>query len=286
MHKLHFSRRTFLQMTFGTIFLGAGSYVYGHYFEPTQLEISSVHLALPRLTPEFDGYRIVQISDIHLDDELMTSAHLATITEMVNELLPDLIVITGDFITASHHGGRKIFPEDLVPSLSLLAARDGVLAILGNHDHEENPSMVQQVIRESGMINVGNSVHTLNRDTASLHIAGVDDVLEGQDDFELVLDQLSVDGAAILLVHEPDFADTSAKTKRFDLQLSGHSHGGQIIFPYLDPPILPPLAREYPLGLYQIGEMLLYTNRGLGMVPPQVRFNCRPEITIFTLKTV
>ena len=119
-----------------------------------------------------------------------------------------------------------------------------------------------------------------------LHFAGVDDVLEGQDDFKLALGPLPADGTAILLVHEPDFADTSAKTKRFDLQLSGHSHGGQIIFPYLDPPILPPLAKKYPLGLYQIGEMLLYTNRGLGMVPPQVRFNCRPEITVFTLKTV
>jgi predicted MPP superfamily phosphohydrolase len=86
------------------------------------------------------------------------------------------------------------------------------------------------------------------------------------------------------LVHEPDFADVGAQTGRFDLQLSGHSHGGQINFPLLGPPLLPPCARKYPLGRYQVGEMNLYTNRGLGMVPPKVRINCRPEITVFTLE--
>jgi predicted MPP superfamily phosphohydrolase len=91
-------------------------------------------------------------------------------------------------------------------------------------------------------------------------------------------------GAAILLVHEPDFADHSAASGRFDLQLSGHSHGGQVIIPFIGPPIVPYLAQKYPLGLYQVQNMLLYVNRGLGMARLKVRFNCRPEITVITLR--
>lgn len=99
-----------------------------------------------------------------------------------------------------------------------------------------------------------------------------------------LLDQLAAGAGAILLAHEPDFADLSAPTGRFALQLSGHSHGGQISLPLLGAPILPPFGRRYPRGRYQVGEMIQYNNRGLGMVQPSRRFNCRPEITLFTLR--
>jgi predicted MPP superfamily phosphohydrolase len=87
----------------------------------------------------------------------------------------------------------------------------------------------------------------------------------------------------VLLAHEPDFADTSAATGRFALQISGHSHGGQVRLPFMRL-VLPQLGEKYPMGLYQVGGMYQYTNRGLGMVSPRVRFNCRPEITILTLQ--
>lgn len=99
-----------------------------------------------------------------------------------------------------------------------------------------------------------------------------------------LLDQLAAGAGAILLAHEPDFADFSALTGPFALQLSGHSHGGQISLPLLGAPILPPFGRKYPRGRYQVGEMIQYTNRGLGMVQPYGRFNCRPEITLFILR--
>jgi len=108
-----------------------------------------------------------------------------------------------------------------------------------------------------------------------LHVAGVDDVWERQDRLDLVLKATPEAGAAILLAHEPDFADVSAATRRFDLQISGHSHGGQVIIPLRGPPLLPRYAKKYPMGLCQVGSMMQYTNRGVGMVPPRVRFNCR-----------
>ena len=81
----------------------------------------------------------------------------------------------------------------------------------------------------------------------------------------------------------PDYADISANAGRFDLQLSGHSHGGQVNLPFLGPPVLPLYGRKYPKGLYQVRNMFQYTNRGVGVIPPSVRFNCRPEITALTL---
>jgi len=158
------------------------------------------------------------------------------------------------------------------------------VAVLGNHDHWTDADMIHRVIKESGMVDLTNTVHTLDRRSAPLHLAGVDDIWEEHDRLDDVLAQLPYDGAAILLAHEPDFADTSAASGRFDLELSGHSHGGQVILPFVGPLRLPYLGRKYPLGRYQVGPMIQYTNRGVGMISPRVRFNCRPEITVFTLR--
>jgi predicted MPP superfamily phosphohydrolase len=100
---------------------------------------------------------------------------------------------------------------------------------------------------------------------------------------EDVTARLGDNSAAILLAHEPDFADRSEATGKFDLQISGHTHGGQIVIPFYGPPVLPHLGRKYPSGLYKVGNMFQYTNRGVGMHSLAVRFNCPPEITIFEL---
>jgi predicted MPP superfamily phosphohydrolase len=280
------SRRGFLKVAalsvLGTGLLGGGGSLcyYANQVEPGLIEITRVPVTLPHLAPEFDGYRIVQISDIHMDIWMPRDRVIRAI-EMVNRQSPDLVVITGDFIT----GKEGYLAADLVAGLGALAPRQATLAVLGNRDHWPETTVVRRVIAQSGIVELNNAVHTLRRGEAMLHIAGVDDVLERQDRLDLVLAQLPAEGAAILLAHEPDYADVSAATGRFDLQLSGHSHGGQVIIPFLGPILLPAYARKYPVGRYQVGEMIQYTNRGLGMIPPCVRFNCRPEITVFTLHT-
>jgi predicted MPP superfamily phosphohydrolase len=100
---------------------------------------------------------------------------------------------------------------------------------------------------------------------------------------DIPLRKLPEGGTAILLAHEPDVADYAADTGRFALQLSGHSHGGQIVMPLLGPPRLPPMGRKYYAGLYSVGGMHVYTNRGLGVVGLPLRLLCRPEITVITL---
>jgi predicted MPP superfamily phosphohydrolase len=211
----------------------------------------------------------------------MTFERLKCLIELVNEQGADLIAITGDFVTYS----AKFNDEELIGALSMLRASDGAVVVLGNHDHEVDPALIRNLVRKSGVFEVSNGVRILRHGDDTLHLAGVDALLARQARLHDVLKNLPREGAAILLAHEPDFADVSAPTGRFDLQLSGHSYVGQVRLPFIGAPYLPPYSRRYPCGPYEVDGMLLYTNRGLGMLPPHVRFLCRPEITVFTLRT-
>jgi predicted MPP superfamily phosphohydrolase len=251
---------------------------YSSMIEPRWVEVTKMSLALPRLAPEFCGYRVVQLSDLHMGD-WMNAARLDDVVHLVNKQSTDLVAITGDFITRRAVSHMR----DLANGLSQLKARDGVVAVLGNHDHWSGAQAVRDVLAASSVNELANDFHTLRRDDAQLHIAGVDDIIVGRDRLDLLLSRLPADGAVILLAHEPDFADESAATGRFALQLSGHAHGGQIVAPLIGPLLLPALGRRYPSGHYQVGSMIQYTNRGVGVVSPFVRINCRPEITVFDL---
>jgi len=278
------SRRTLLKRSItgvvGVGLLGAGGIEYGRLVEPRWMDVEAVRLTLPRLAPAFHQYRVAQISDLHMGD-WMNRDLLEEVVRLVNEQQADLVAITGDFVTQD----AETSAQDLIKVLRTLRARDGVVAVLGNHDHWSNPDIIREVIQQSGMRDLNNSVLTLERGAALLHMAGVDDVWEQQDRLDTVLATLPAQGAAVLLAHEPDYADVSAATGRFDLQLSGHSHGGQVILPFRGPLRLPPYGRRYPVGRYQVGAMIQYTNRGVGMLWPHVRVNCRPEITVFTLES-
>jgi uncharacterized protein len=258
------------------IFLGI---FYVHRGEPSWIEVRAVSMPLPRLAPEFSGYRVVQLSDIHAD-RWMTADRLANIVDRVNRLKPDLVVLTGDFVTRS--------AEEFSPNLAVLSHLnpvDKTLAVMGNHDVWTNPILIQGALESAGVQVLNNQVATLERKSTQLSIAGVDDIWAKHDRLDQVLAALPSEGAAILLAHEPDFADQSAATGRFDLELSGHSHGGQVKLPFVKR-ILPPLAYKYPIGQYKVGNMIQYTNRGVGMSGLPFRFNCRPEITVFTLQSV
>jgi uncharacterized protein len=193
-----------------------GGLLYAREVEPRRVEVRPVELRLPRLAPEFDGYRLVQFGDIHLDD-WSRPERLHRIVDKVNEQRPDLVVITGDFASYS---AKELDEERLIEGLRALRARNGTVAILGNHDYLTDVKLVRRCIREGRVTELINGVRTLRRGEAALHIAGIDDVMEGKSRLDLVLGQLPEDGAAILLAHEPDFADVSSATGRFDLQLS------------------------------------------------------------------
>jgi uncharacterized protein len=282
------SRRDFLRII-KTIFLssftfGSGSLMYSIFGEPIWLDVEQVEIVLPRLPKSFSGLRILQISDIHIGG-WMNRERLADVIELAKRQKPDLVVMTGDYVNGHHWAGNlDDAARDFVEEVSKLTADYLVLAVLGNHDHWTNAGKVRAMLADSGVVELNNDVYSLKQGDDQLHIAGVDDAQENKDRLYTVNKLLPEAGGAILLVHEPDFADISSEEDRFDLQLSGHSHGGQVVIPFYGPIILPHWGRKYPSGLYKVGKMWQYTNRGVGMTEPSVRFNCRPEITVFTLR--
>ncbi len=247
-------------------------------FDPGKFQIVSIPLDIQGLDEAFEGYRLVHISDIHLG-QWITAERLQGVVDLVNRQEPDLVAITGDFISYVFED----FAEELARSLGRLRPRDATVAILGNHDHWVGADNIRRTIRNGNVMELCNDVFTISRGGAMLHIAGLDDIIANKHHLDLVLSRLPSFGPAILLVHEPDFADVSAQTGRFCLQLSGHSHGGQIVIPGLGTPIRSYLFRKYPLGRYQVGDMVQYTNRGLGTNLFWSRINCPPEITVFSL---
>ena len=276
------SRREFLKLgalTLASGLAGVGALGYARRVEPEWVEVSQRVLRLPRLDRAFNGLRLAHISDIHMDG-WMDGDRLSGLVAQVNALQPDLVAITGDLVTRSHVDHHT----ELAQGLGELKATYGVAAVLGNHDYYSGPQQVRQVLKTAGVHELSNRTWTLESGAASLHIAGTDCAFFGRARLAQVLEQLPEEGAAILLAHEPDTADRNAASGRFDLQLSGHSHGGQVVLPLIGAPILPRLAQKYPFSYYLVDKMHLLVNRGLGMVHIPIRFNARPEISVLTLQ--
>ena len=248
-------------------------------FKTQDFQIEEIEVIIPTLAPVYDGYRLANISDIHLG-QWITAEHLDGVVSLVNQQKPDSVTITGDFVSYI----LEDFAEDLTSGLKQLKPHDKTFAVLGNHDHWLGAEKIRDILNECNIIDVSNNVSTLCREKAPLHIAGVDSVMLEKHRLDLVMKKLPVDGPAILLAHEPDFADVSSTTGRFSLQISGHSHGGQFLIPGIGTLIRGPHFIKYPVGKYQVGDMVLYTSRGLGTNVFWFRINCPPEITIFTLK--
>jgi uncharacterized protein len=252
--------------------------IYAFNIEPNWYEVRQVTLTLPHLPAVFDRYRIVQLSDIHVDSR-MNPARLHRIAALVNQQQPHLIALTGDYVTRRS--------ERYLPNLSVgfdtLRAPDGIVAVLGNHDHWIDPQLITKTLQGMGIKVLSNSSIAIRRGSEQLQVAGLDDLAFEKADLKPILAQLGTAQGAILLAHEPESADDNAATGKFDLQLSGHTHGGQIrLFGMM---ILPKRGRTYPVGQYQVKQMIQYTSRGIGAVPPRGRFNCRPEITVLTLRS-
>lgn len=293
MNNKKISRRDFLKllkvMSLQAAALGLLGIGYSTEVEMNWIEITHTSLKLPRLDSAFQGIKLVQISDFHLG-QWMNKERLDRVFKLALDQAPDYFLLTGDYLEFHPYGMPNewaTYEENLnliSSSFSQLSTFCPTIGILGNHDHKIDAGWVEQSLIEAGVIVLRNSVTTVQRGKSQLHLAGLDDVSRNMDRLDILMKSLPEDGTAILLAHEPDFADVAAATQRFDLQISGHSHGGQIVLPIIGAPILPDLGRKYPSGLYTINNMLLYTNRGIGVTTINVRFNCRPEITVFTLE--
>lgn len=273
------NRRTFLKLTGAATLATLGATVAYSLFEneADSPVVERVRIPIPNLPSALDGFRIVQISDIHYYP-FTTIELVSRAVEMANQLQPDLTVLTGDFIW---HEVEAVF--ELVPSLARLNAKNGVYAGLGNHDHWTDVKVVSRAIEQERLSLLVNQGVPISIGQNTLYLASLDDGWSGKPDLAAAMANYADGAITVLMMHEPDLAPEYAVDKRIHLQLSGHSHGGQVRLPFYGPLILPYLSWQYPMGLYNINGMWLYTNRGLGTTNVPVRVNCAPEITELTL---
>ncbi len=281
---LSISRRTFLKLTAaaGTVALGVDATV----FAPNRPRVVRMDIALRRWPDRLEGFTIALLSDFHFYPYFSVHPIEACISR-VNGLSPDLIVLTGDFVSIPQLGGDEekaaSAAEPCADLLRQMQARHGLWAVMGNHDYYTNPSRVTSALQGRGIKVLANQSSPIEHDGARFWLAGLNDVVSGTADLDETLHPVPESEATILLAHEPDCADQVARY-RVDLQLSGHSHGGQVRLPLVPPLFLPKLGKKYVWGLYRIGPLTLYTNPGIGTVVLPVRLNCPPEITLLTLR--
>ncbi|MBE6493244.1 MAG: metallophosphoesterase [Methanosphaera stadtmanae] len=250
-------------------------------FKEDEYEIVPIILKTNMIGDSFDNYKIVQVSDIHLG-QWINKNKLDGVVSLINNLNPDIIALTGDYVSYE----AKKYLDELSECLGKLQSADGIFSVLGNHDHWTMPKEISKVMENVGIVNLNNDVYTIEKNEDKLQIAGVDSITVGQDDINKVLKKIDNDFPAIMLAHEPDFADTTSKYYPFILQLSGHSHGGQLTIPKLGSPIRGKNFLKYPSGAYKVNNMIQYTNRGIGTNAFWYRINCPPEITEIKLKKV
>ncbi len=278
-----FTRRNFLWLAAGS---AAGMAFYAGEISRHELQIVLRTINLPRLPDPFAGFKIVQISDFHFH-EYTEASFLEAVVRRVNEAAPDLVVLTGDFVSS------KPLPQSFSVRMAyhcaeILSRIECPLryAVMGNHDTLVGVHAVIDALMTHGIPVLANSSVAVERDGRCLWLAGTLDALEGRPNLASALpagrnpDQEPL----ILLTHEPDFADY-AVGHQISLAFSGHTHGGQIRFPFLPPLLLPEMGTKYVEGLFRLPDgMQLYVNRGIGAVNLPFRFRCPPEITVITLQ--
>ena len=277
------TRRNFLR---GAALTAGGMALYSGEIARHEISIPSRTIPIRNLPPAFQGFRIAQLSDIHYD-EYTEPSFVRRVIARVNALAPDLVLLTGDYISFAP------LPRDFVlgamhrcaQTLAAIACPQR-FAVMGNHDSFLGAPTIAPILAAVDIPLLVNQHVPIERAGQRLWLAGVHDPITHTPDLDAAI-PARPGGPVLLMCHGPDYADTVAAHPRgplVDLMLSGHSHGGQVRFPIVGALHTPVGGQKYVEGLFHIGGMQLYVNRGIGTVGLPFRLNCPPEITLFTLQ--
>jgi predicted MPP superfamily phosphohydrolase len=247
---------------------GASAFAWG--IDTYNLEQKTVRLAIGLNQP----LRLLALGDFHYDPR-QEEAYLGHVCQCMSDLRPDLVVFTGDFIT---NALPPINP--LAVHLSRVESRLGLFATLGNHDHWAGAKLVTAALQNKGIRILRNESFALP-DQDNFFLTGLDSFWAGKPD-ATILARTPENSRHIVLVHEPD-PFPLLNDPRIKLQISGHTHGGQVRLPIFGALRLPKWGKNYQEGLFERDGRHLYVNRGIGTLGTHLRFNCRPELTVFEL---
>lgn len=252
--------------------------VYGVVVRRRWVRVRTIDVSIADLGEAFDGYRVAQLSDLHIGG-LWPRARAERWVRRVNRLDVDLIALTGDYVTSG-----TAFHHDIAAVLSAMRARDGAIAVMGNHDYFGDGEPLITLLREGGVVVLRNERHALSRGGDDLVIAGVDDTWTRRADVARALEGRDPRAPMIALAHDPMLFPELAR-RGAALVLSGHTHWGQIAVPFLSTRFnLSRLSYRYHAGLYRQGASTLYVHPGLGTTGPPLRVGAAPEITVLRLR--
>ncbi len=269
-------RRRFLK----SVLVGGAVALSGSYpvlIERNIVQVNRYRIPVSNLPPSFDGFTVAHLTDLHLG-VLVSESFVEGIVERTNRLRADIIVCTGDYV----HERNTIEEIDKVwPILSKLEARYGVYSVLGNHDHWADLDRSLYWMERSGQ-NLRHRCTPVARGRDRILVGGAGDYWEDELKIDKVFSCSDAHECRVLLAHNPDSVDTPYDTP-LSLVLSGHTHGGQVVFPFFGPPVLPVKNKAYSSGLISTPRTQLFISRGIGWAIYPVRFNCYPEIAVLEL---
>lgn len=273
-----FTRRGFLRgLAAGGFFGFAATSGYATLIEPFNYEITTTDVAIKNLPARFDRFRITLLSDIH-HSSLVSLDQVQRVIELAQSTRPDLFALAGDYTTS-----RRRYIEPCAEALGSLKAPEGVWAVLGNHDHSNDPELTRAALKRCGINLLGNANTTLKRGTDALQLIGIDDWSWAGNDWTRAFYGVDRQQPMVMLSHQPRVWDLP-ETADVSLVLSGHTHGGQINLPLVGAPAkLFMNDIKYLSGLYRRGLTHLYVTRGTGLIGLPVRIGARPEISVLTL---
>lgn len=282
--KLMVNRRSFLtrfrNLMLPLTLVGGGSYVYGSELERHRLKIEKYDVKLSLGLNGPSKLRIVSLTDFHFDP-LYEIDFITKCVDQTNALSPDLVLLTGDYVT---HSSRRI--DELSTELARLTPKVSVLACMGNHDYISGTPQVLHSMQKQGINTLVNQHSRFNCGDGELIVAGLQTASIGIPKWTTAANGIGPSERALVLMHEPDSVIALCRDSRVAMQFSGHTHGGQVRIPGYGALILPPLGRQYQAGLYDVRKMKLHVNRGIGTIGYHVRFLCPPEIACFDITNV
>jgi uncharacterized protein len=251
---------------------------YARLIEPYNYWISETEIFIRDLPQAFEGFRITQLTDVH-HSRILGIGEVRRVVNLAQQTKPDMFVLTGDYSTT-----YRRYIEPCAEALSALSAPEGVWAVLGNHDHYTDPELTTRALQRHHIAVLNNAHTTLQRRSDSLQLSGIDDWSWNATDWARAFSGLQTNAPTILLSHQPTVLDLD-QTKDVSLILSGHTHGGQLKFPFLGAPAsLFTQDLRYARGLFQRGETQLYVSTGTGVIGLPLRFGVRPEIAVLRLR--
>lgn len=271
-------RRTFIKFGLGGALSAGLIGSYSVFVERTQYKLNHYLLNLSNLPHEFNGYKILHLTDIHVGPYLSFN-DFKKIISSARQVKCDLIALTGDYThrMTNLEDVKKVWNE-----LNTLEAPDGVLNVLGNHDHWDAGQYAIDLLENSGQ-SLRLKTCELVRGNQNIIFGGAGDFWEEHSSVDNIFKNTTENDFKIMLSHNPDTIDTVLDVK-IDLTISGHTHGGQVVFPFLGATVLPVKNSNYDFGIKETNVGKLFISKGVGTSIIPVRFRCTPEFALLELR--